>query len=538
MKKYLADYQRLNPEKFNGKLLRSKNDSDLLREVKTVFQSLELIPSLRVADVRIDDREETYGPIRATDDKEHKTYYKSTQPSRLVKIHYSIAVDGLETKIEQDLYMLRLLDNNYYINQGTHYFPIWEIVPNLTIHSRNALMVKPAAMPLSLIKSTTIQAVAEHSKLILNNLPVFDVLMFNKSLPLMYYIAGKKAIDEYNREIIGDVPNKTVNPTDVEKMQNWKTTAIIDAINDYWSLHLKFSDDPESLNIDDRVVFKQENGVAFSLSKSEAESVNGRIAIASLLCCTDTTSNKSRKKKRQYLTFTYDQLITPWYWIDLVGQTFTRGNDIFKRYRKANSIFISVDRVIDISAQKSMPIADMYKENCYTVLRYLCRNFDDLMKRDNNDLKNMKLNLYEYILYPLRIKLAKKINQLSNQSTVTPDDIKKIFKGLSPMFLIQELVKSGLIHIYEGTNDMNVFCETLKCTFVGPAGGAGSNLTLSQRDLQPSFNGRLDLVAASPGNPGPTSILVPFGDITDGKFSNELVKDIDEKEKNTDAREI
>ena len=510
MKKYLNNYSKTNNEKLNYSLLKSKNDNHILDEIKTIFKSLEQIPAIHVEDIRLDTHEEEFGPI-----KDGKNYYKPVHGTRLQRIHYRIRIDGLENTVESDLYLLKLLDNNYYINDGTRYFPIWQIVPDLCIHSNNGIMFKPLAMPVSCVNTITRDYTAEFSGELFSEVKSFETLAFSKSIPMLIYYMAKFSTTIFNKYNIDSLES-------VENNKNATYPELIDMFKQYFHVDIKFNDSPHELIEEGRLVFKQQNGLSFSLPKDVPNTVNGKIILSMLL---GSRNLKDKKLKKEALGFTVEEFTTPLYWINMLGSAFTRGTDIYKRYKKGTSVIRSVDRLIDQTSINTLPVELEHKKDWYALNYWTCRNFNKLMKRDNMDLENMKLNMYEYILYPLRVKFTTKINQLQNQQTVTPADIYKLFKNLSSMFLIKELVNSGLIHLYENTNEFGVFNMTLKATFVGPAGGATRNLTLNQRDIHPSFMGRVDLVAASPGNPGPTTVLLPFSALENNKFSNKIVTD-------------
>lgn len=510
MKKYISDYTLTNKEKFNYQLLKSKSDNRILEEVTTIFKSLEQIPAIHVEDIRLDTHEEEFGPIR-----DGKNYYKPLHGTRLQRIHFRIRVDGLENNIEKDLYLLKLIDNNYYINDGTRYFPIWQIVPDLCIHSNNAVMFKPLAMPVSCVNTVTRDYTAEFSGECFTEVKSFETLAFSKSIPMLIYYMSKFSTILYNKFNIDSME-------DVENTKKDIHPELITMFNEYFHIDAKFNNDSHELIEDGRLVFKQPNGLSFSLPKDSLDTINGKIVLSMLL---GSRNLKDKKLKKEALGFTVEEFSTPFYWINMLGSAFTRGTDAYKRYKKGTSIIRSVDRLVDQTSVDTLPVDLESKKDWYALNYWTCRNFNKLMKRDNMDLENMKLNLFEYILYPLRVKFTTKINQLLNQANITPDDIYKLFKNLSPMFLIKELVNSGLIHMYENTNEFGIFNMTLKATFVGPAGGATRNLTLNQRDIHPSFMGRVDLVAASPGNPGPTTVLLPFSALENNKFSNKIVTD-------------
>ena len=137
---------------------------------------------------------------------------------------------------------------------------------------------------------------------------------------------------------------------------------------------------------------------------------------------------------------------------------------------------------------------------------------------DPQDLHTKRVRLYEYILYPLRVYFSQHINRIVNQQTnKDAKSIEKIFTSLTPMFLIKNLITSQLLRTYNSTNDFNLFSAYLKGTFKGPQ-ALGKGVSFEQRDLHPSYVGRIGLVAASPGDPGVSFTFSPFINMYDGYF--------------------
>ena len=116
-----------------------------------------------------------------------------------------------------------------------------------------------------------------------------------------------------------------------------------------------------------------------------------------------------------------------------------------------------------------------------------------------------------------------KLFGVRNRLTHEEKSIEKIFNSLTPMFLMKNLITSQLLRTYNSTNDFNLFSAYLKGTFKGPQ-ALGKGVSFEQRDLNPSYVGRIGLVAASPGDPGVSFTFSPFVTVYDGYFDPEAAK--------------
>lgn len=502
-KELLKKFSDENPERFNKEFILSKNDDTLLDELTNIFKSLEIINDIKILDVSLNSKEDTYGPI-----KQQGHYYKSVSDSRLLKIHYKVQIDN--TVIEKDMFLPKLLDNCFYINEGVRFYPIWQVVDNMSYPTNNGVSLKSLLMPITLIKNEPISCEPNFGKTIVNKIPNYYSLIFGKKVSPLYYIMLKPALKSL--EDAGISPFE-----DLEKFQEYTDPKLIDYFNEFIGIDVKFDDDPHNLFEDGRLVFtitdKKETGTSFSVPEDCLNTENGRVCLGLLLStrCNDRKSN---------LTFSKQQFITPWFWLDslITASKFSRSADPFKRLEKARGVYVSLIRIIDDQTRKSLPILSKDKEDVFTVMRYLLLNFETLFSANPKDLHTKRIRLYEYILYPLRVYFSQHINRIINQQTVRDiKSIEKIFTSLTPMFLIKNLITSQLLRTYNSANDFNLFSAYLKGTFKGPQ-ALGKGVSFEQRDLDPSYVGRIGLVAASPGDPGVTFTISPFVNIYDGYF--------------------
>lgn len=504
-KKMLCDFSNQNPERFNSDFILSKNDDDILNEVKNIFKSLEILDEVHIDDVSIDNNEEDFGPI-----KQQGKYYKSPLESRLIKIHYKVRIDGRPDPIEKDMFLPKMLDHCFYYNEGVRFFPIWQVVDNLSYATNNGVSLKSLMMPITMIVLDPFNEQPYGDKKLVEGIPNYYALIFNKKVSPLYYFMCKFALDSLTKAGISPY-------ADLDKFQNFSDPTLIDSLCKFMKIDAKFSDDPTTLVEDGRTVFtlseKNKTGVSFSMKDSDIQTVSGKIFLGMVL---DTRL----KEKKTKLVFNYSDMTRPWFWLDslIEASGFSKSADAFKRYEKIKGVYTSLSRIIDDQTKESLTISSEDKEDIFTVMRYLLVNFDTLFNADPQNLHNKRIRLYEYILFPLRVYFGQHINRIVNlQTSRDVASVEKIFTSLTPMFLLKNLITSQLLRTYNATNDFDLFSAYLKGTFKGPQ-ALGKGVSLEQRDLNPSYMGRIGLVAASPGDPGVSFTFSPFVQVYDGYF--------------------
>ena len=476
---------------------------------------------IEIEDVSIERDEASFGPIKA----QHH-YYKSILPSRLDKIHYRVRITPNEdVKAEEiilgkqnkkkkkptsesfikegDIYINKLIDNCFYINEGVRYFLIYQIVDNSTYGTENAVSLKSLLMPIT-VRQHEITAVPEYFETPVT-LKSFETLLFAKNVNPVLYCFGK---DAYNSLV-------KYKPKDPENLyiewMAYKDPTLITKFNKFFKTDFEFSDNLDKLKKEGRVIFKlqsekprsDEQGCYISVSKEKLEKdALTQGVLGSLLDIRNET-----KKKR--IIFNYDKLISPWFWVDTVSSFFTKNNDYLKKFNKVRTMLISLNRLMDDTTRKILNIKDEDKENALTVVRYIIQNFEELINKDAQDLSTKRVRLYEYQLYPLREYFSAQIYRVLNSPTHSKTILDRIFSNLSPMYVIKQTVTSELLRYYNSTNEMNLYSAFLKYTFRGPQ-SLNKTVTIKQRDLHPSYAGRLSLIASSSSDPGMSGSLVPF----------------------------
>ena len=166
-----------------------------------------------------------------------------------------------------------------------------------------------------------------------------------------------------------------------------------------------------------------------------------------------------------------------------------------------------------------MPDED--KINTLTIIRYIMRNFEDLIKVDNCDFETKRLRLYEYVATPLRLYFSDQIYRILNSPTRSKVVLEKTFSNLKPFYLVRQTVVSELLRYYNATNETNLYTCALTYTQTGPQ-AIQKVVSIESRDVHPSHVGRVSLVASNASNPGLAGRLNPFVDVyPNGYFTEE-----------------
>lgn len=529
MKNLLKKYSDQNPEKFNKNFILSRSKQDILKYVTDIFKSLEVLDEIKVESVTLDESEAELGPIKS----QHR-YYKPILPTRLNRIHYRIRITPQESVEDRpilsddpedihekptltgesyikegDIFINKLIDDCFFINEGIRYFLVYQIVDNDTYGTGNSVCLRSLMMPLTVSQFEAVSS-PEYNEMP-ESLKYYEMLLFSKKVnPLLYTLAK----DSYNSLV-----KKTAGNNDDSKVitwQNHRDPTIIDKMNKFWGVDLKFS---EKLEMEpDRIYFricgakKDATGSCYvSVAKDKLEKDTATRAV--LGCILNMTSDNKKKK----VTFSYDELISPWFWIDTLSKFFTKNADPIRKFEKVKTVLISLARIIDDPTRNILQIADEHKKSTLTIIRYIVTNFDKLHDQDSRDLDNKRLRLFEYQLFPLRKYFSDHIYRILNSPTHSKVVLDRIFTSLNPMKIIKETITSEMLRYYNSSNEIDLYSSLLRCSFKGPQ-ALGKAINVNQRDLHPSFTGRISLIASPAGSPGLASIICPFVEVRDDYY--------------------
>lgn len=508
----ISKYGEENPERFNDEFLTSRKRQDIISAVTEIFKSFEIIDEIKLESVTLETDEASFGPIKI-----QREYFKPILPSRIERIRYRFKITPTDTDEsfikEGDLYLPKLVDDYYYINEGVRYFLIHQIVDNATYSNKDSVSLKSLFMPLT-VNNGTLKVTPRYSETELE-LPYYRILLFKKCLSPFFYIILGKCLD-----LLETMPVSNPDNIIIERM-NYRSNEIITYINDFFHTDLIFDDDVTKLETEGRMIFQSQgidaNGVYFSISKDIFESSVLAQFLVATLCELRTDYYKLDKNKRYAIT--YDNLTSPWFWVERISEFFNKTAEPTKRYEKAQAIRLSLERLIDESTKKILRFSEDDKKDSISVIRYILKNFEALNKEDNCNLDTKRVRILEYLLYPLRAYASNQIYRILNSPNRNRAVLTKLFTGLNPMYLIKNIVQNELLRYYNASNDaMTLYSAATKYSMKGPQ-ALSSFVHTEQRDVHPSYTGRLSLVASNAATPGLSGTIVPFVELYDDFFA-------------------
>ena len=164
------------------------------------------------------------------------------------------------------------------------------------------------------------------------------------------------------------------------------------------------------------------------------------------------------------------------------------------------------------------------KENSYTILRWMMREFGFLKNKDNLDVSTKRPRMAdEYLPSIYAMKLSRGIYRISDKGkNVTFKDVTRVI-DTPPTFIINNINATNLIDYVNLVNDNDAELA-LSYTYKGISGlgdqGSGTAVPLIYRSVHPSHLGRIDLDSSSASDPGLSGTICPTAKIYGDTFTD------------------
>lgn len=471
---WYSQYQSENSEKFNEEFIFNRCKEENIKSIlESVAVALETIPNIKFIGCELEEDESKFQDI-------HKI-----EESRLIQatLSFHISCEDPATKEleEQDvsikLLLPKIIDDFYYKLNGSRYYAIYQMIDRGTynVNNGNGIGLKTMLMPFMLNRnSVTIVDVNNEEY----NGYLMELDVFKRKVNILLYFISECGVEETLR-FFGNEDKFTFSDS-----------------KDCEADEVSFEVKKKSLFVHVKKDFlKSNNWFAYSLIhlfiKSKCEDI--------------------------------EKMADHEFWEFILGKIYTPNKD--QAVKKAQKIHSSVRRILDKCTIENMIHVDPKdKKSIYHIFRWILVFFDELSKDDNMDLKNKRLRLNEYILYPFTKKLSKETYRCLNTKKLTMKTLTSVFSNIKPNLCIRQLITSELLRYVNCVNCLDLFSSALKITQAGPQGVASSdNIQMRYRGLHPSYIGRLDLHSASAGDPGVTHTMVPFIQ-TKGLFFDKEIK--------------
>lgn len=407
----------------------------------------------------------------------------------LLIVDYYISVNDPENFKEDTLQVIievpRIVDKYYYRIGGNYFSAIYQIVDGSTYNNttsnskKQSVTFKTIFMPIRLYRNSYEGEDYNYNPV---KYTMYTSRIFNKNVPVMEYFLARFGL--YGAiEFLG-----------------------LDGA-------VFFTDREGGVNTDDRYCFCQNDVFIYSPKFLFDQDIVLQCFIMTIIRNINYMTNS-----KNGIDFEYNMIFSTDYWLISLATRFNSKPAI----DKGISILDSLESIYDMDTKMSLRLLPEDKEDVYTILRWMTREFPNLRLKDNADVSTKKVRRPEYMSSKYATKLSRGIYRASdNQKKITVEDIKKYIR-IEPDFLINAIVKDKLVSFRNTVNDNDAF-TALKFSFKGVSGlGEQVNSTIpdSYRQLHPSSLTKIDPDTSSASDPGLTGIICPMAKINNNSFAD------------------
>lgn len=204
------------------------------------------------------------------------------------------------------------------------------------------------------------------------------------------------------------------------------------------------------------------------------------------------------------------------YWLKNLGAAFKNSS-----IDKGLFVLDSVDGIYDNITKRDLHLPNEDKENIYTIIRWLLREFSQLRVKENVDVRTKRIRIADYIAAIYANKLNRSMYRISDLGKRIT--LKKVEQAIytQPMYILNNISsQSNLVSYRDMVND-NDATVALKYTYKGISGLGedGASVQPIYRYVDPSHIGILDLDASSGSDPGLSGMICPMTKLYNNSFS-------------------
>ena len=470
MKKYITDYVNPNEAKLNYGLLNREYDKTLVDYLVDSAKSLEQLANevstikfLSYDFIEYESEIDYNNHIRTRKSKKKKKkeadkkymLMKESRYGELV-LKFKITCKNEEEIITKSILVPLPDEDGYYTIKGKRYILMYQLVDASTYTTRTSVVLK-SLMPVYLMRSAFVATDIEGNTF---EIPVYSTKVFSKDVDIFYFYFAKMGVE------------KTLKYFSVDRFVNLVSTVEDKETNYYFQISSKLY-----IEVPKDVFNKYEyfRSIVFMFLKV----CNNRINIENI-------ENKT-------------------IWIEKIGAQYSKYSASTNNEEKGKKTLIAFNRMLDETTKHILRIDDEHKQSMYSIIRWMIQNYRELRQKDNMDLNNKRLRDSEYIASLLNKELSERsVKAINYGKRLTKEKLRDVFKFPGDI-LLSKLFKSGLFRYDDQVNDMDMF-NKFKYTIKGPNSVGGKNqntIAASQRGIDPSFIGRIDLNVAGNSDPKP-----------------------------------
>lgn len=502
MKEFLAEYCEKNRKKINPGLFERSFDKPLVDYFIDTFKNLEVLPGVTFDSYEyITDQTKIHTSINKKNKRDPKIK-NNKRLERLVSsgesiydlliLHFTLNVKGQMNHVTRRIKIPKLIDGRWFIRGGKKVLPLIQVVDNSTFvkagkkKQENILNFKTTLYPIKLFtKPLKVKFVDDDEQY---HIPIFQLDLFTKvTNPLLYFLA------RYGLE------------STLELFCLDKVMAVV----------------PEVIDPDNYLYLKVNNKLYFEVHEKamRLHDFVGKF-IGTIFECMYSDKNKITIKD----AYNRD------YWLERLSEVFSKKRSVDKGER----VLISFKKIMDPYTKKRLCLKKYQKKNTFTIMRWMLTNYEELLKKDSNDLRTKRLRANETQAFFLDTYITKNVNSLLNTDNPSMERYMRLFNSISEDIVFRsshsvagKSSQSSMFR-FERYNDFDAI-ELSRYTLKGPTGlnGGKKKTSMRYRDIYPSHLGRYDPNVCSSSDPGLTGYLC-----ANVQFDNNGYFDADKSEPN------
>lgn len=482
MKEFLAEYCEKNRKKINPGLFERSFDKPLVDYFIDTFKNLEVLPGVTFDSYEyITDQTKIHTSINKKNKRDPKIK-NNKRLERLVSsgesiydlliLHFTLNVKGQTNHVTRRIKIPKLIDGRWFIRGGKKVLPLIQVVDNSTFvkagkkKQENILNFKTTLYPIKLFtKPLKVKFVDDDEQY---HIPIFQLDLFTKvTNPLLYFLA------RYGLE------------STLELFCLDKVMAVV----------------PEVIDPDNYLYLKVNNKLYLEVHEKAMRMHDfvGKF-IGTIFECMYSDKNKITIKD----AYNRD------YWLERLSEVFSKKRSVDKGER----VLISFKKIMDPYTKKRLCLKKYQKKNTFTIMRWMLTNYEELLKKDSNDLRTKRLRANETQAFFLDTYITKNVNSLLNTDNPSMERYMRLFNSISEDIVFRsshsvagKSSQSSMFR-FERYNDFDAI-ELSRYTLKGPTGlnGGKKKTSMRYRDIYPSHLGRYDPNVCSSSDPGLTGYL-------------------------------
>lgn len=483
MNDFIAQYCKRYEERINPKLFERSFDRAPVEYILDTCRNLEVIPGITLESYEIITDQTKIRTVinkrnkRDPKIKNNRCLERLTSPNSslydLLVLHYRVEVKGQVAEVTRRMRVPKEIRGRNQIRNGKMVIPLIQIVDNSTFAKQNGgkkkrdnvLNFKTTLYPIKIFTSPMKIKFTDGESF---PVPVFNIDLFTKVTNPLYYFLARYGIEG------------TIELFDLERVMS-----VV----------------PEIVDEDTYMYLKVNNGVYLEVHEKGfyAHEFVGKF-VATLW-----DAMRSDKDK-----ITLQDVYSRNYWLGRLAEVFSKKRSV----NKGERVLVSFNKIMDPNSKRRLALKKHQRRNTFTIMKWLLTNYEELLKKDSNDLRTKRMRANEVQAYFFDAYITKNVNSLLNTDNPSFERYMRLFNAINEDTIFKASHATGekatptSMFRYERYNDFDAI-DLSRYTLKGPTGlnGGKRRTNIRYRDIYWSHLGRYDINVCSASDQGLTGYL-------------------------------